>query len=182
MTFFTTLKEKGREELLHSYSFFPPAAFTKVAGNCSNLEAFPRMEEAAFSRWSETWYHKGHDLWAISTPWSKSRFCAGSNLTPRYNNALQRRELSAHHHEQQRAGTHKENFSVWGFQDCSIWYALNQRSTGTLLIGYPELRQRKVHLKKRFMTLHLEAIQAQREMPVSGATAFSRYVTYLQLK
>jgi len=32
------------------------------------------------------------------------------------------------------------------------------------------------------MTLHLEAIQAQRETSVSDATAYSSYVIYLQLK
>lgn len=143
MTFFTTLQEKEREELLHSYSFIPLAAFIKVAGNCSDLESFPHTEDAAISRWSETWCHKGHDLWAISTPWSKSCFCAGSNLTPCYYNAPQRREPSAHRYKQQRAVTHKGNFSVWGFQDYSIRYALHQRYTGTLLIGYPELDSEK---------------------------------------
>lgn len=114
--FHHTKREREKEELLHIYSFFPLAAFTKVAGNCPDLEAFPHMEYAVFSGWNETWCHKGHHLWAISTPWSKSCFCTESNLMPCCYNALQRRELSAHRYEQQRAVTHK-NFNTGGFQD-----------------------------------------------------------------
>jgi len=142
MTFFTTLQEKERW-VITQLQLFPPLAAFEVASNHSDWEAFPRTEDAAFSRWSETWCHKGHDSGAISTPWSKSCFCAGSNLTPCCNNTLQRRKLSAHHCEQQRALTHRENFSVWGSQDYSICYALHQRHRGTLWVGCPRLDREK---------------------------------------
>lgn len=46
MTFFTTLREKEREELLRSHSFLPGAAFMKGVGNCCDLETFlPMMQQ-----------------------------------------------------------------------------------------------------------------------------------------
>lgn len=46
MTFFTTLREKEREELLSGHSFLPGAAFMKEVGNCCDLETFlPMMQQ-----------------------------------------------------------------------------------------------------------------------------------------
>lgn len=45
VTFFTTLKEKKRQELLQSSSFSLLAAFVKAHSNCCHLEVFPHMED-----------------------------------------------------------------------------------------------------------------------------------------
>lgn len=154
MTFFTTLKQK-ETGIIAEIQLFPPSCFIKAPSKCSHLEAFPHVEDAAFSRCSETGCQEGQDLWAATTPWSKNCFCAGSNLMPCYSKAFPRKEPSAH----------KEEFSIRGFSDYSMWYAPYPRG-----LSWSSWINKEKHLwtweSHRFVTLHLEATQTQRNASI----------------